>query len=825
MFTTAAESPGDTEPPEVISVTPEDGEIEVSPDAEISAVFSESVHESSLVFSVTDSSGNSIAGAVSYDDESMTAIFTPEIALNYGMIYTAVIGSQLTDLGGNTMSADHSWQFTTAAETPGDTEPPEVISVTPEDGEIEVSPDAEISAVFSESVDESSLVFFISDSSGNRVSGAVSYDDEKKTAIFTPETALSYGMTYTAAIGAQLSDLAGNTMSADHSWQFTTAAEAPGDTEPPEVISVTPEHGETGVSSDAEISAVFSESVDESSLVFFISDSSGDKVSGAVSYYDEKKTAIFTPENALNYGMTHTAAIATQLSDLAGNTMSADYSWTFTTESEPDEPADTEPPFVRTTIPADNDDGVALNAAISATFSEVMNASSIHQNTFFVTDENGSVPGTIKYSGMTATFMPQTLLTPGTTYIVTISAQVTDLAGNTLETDDSWSFTAAGTDFNNPSDTPSAVYPEDNALVSAGTVRLQASEFSDPEGDIHVESRWRIKRADCDDCDEPQEYSATSGDLTAYSLYGLYPGVRYTWKVGYTDAGNGNISWSEAYFFTTGVSEMTTGMRIEPGVTISDYRMMSFFVYPNNPSCGGLFENEAGGKYDRKNFRIGTYSPETGEYIECGVNLVIQPGRSYWFLARNGLNITTTGVPVSIYHDIDVALRYNPAGGNGWNMIAAPNNADYFWEDVQVIAYNNAGNIIFGPTAVADLPDGNPYIDTRLWRWENGIYASDTFLIEKTKGYWVKAIAGNVSLRFPMRAQTAAIAGNRRSDHLYKMGEHWVKSLISKLNFTRQAIADDGDSPPMPMSSLNTGVSEKSDGGGGGCFISTVSGN
>ncbi|OQX13938.1 MAG: hypothetical protein BWK80_42310, partial [Desulfobacteraceae bacterium IS3] len=596
----------------------------------------------------------------------------------------------------------------------------------------------------------------------------------------------------------------------------------PADTTPPEVISVTPGDNETGVAPNAEITAVFSESVEESSLVFSVSDTSGKRTDGTVSYDADTMTAVFTPETALAYGMTYTVTISAQLADLAGNAMPADYSWIFTTMTASE--TDTEPPFVKTTVPAADESGVALNAAISATFSEVMDASSIHENTFFVSDDNGSLPGTIKYSGTTASFTPQMLMTHSMTYTVTITAEAKDLAGNSMEADYSWSFTTAGADYNNPADTPSAVYPEDNALVYAGTVTLQASEFSDPEGDMHVESRWRIKRADCSDCDEPQEYAATSGDLTNYSISGLYPGVRYSWKVGYKDAGNGNISWSEACFFTTNVSEISATMRIEPGITVADYRMMSFFLYPNNPTCDGLFEHEAGGKYDRKNFRVGTYSPETGDYIECGANMVIEPGRSYWFLARNGMNITANGMPVSIYHDIDVALRYNPASGNGWNMIASPNNADYFWDDVQVIAYNDAGNIIFGPVAVADLPEQNPYIDTRLWRWENGGYAFDTFLIEKTEGYWVKAKAGNVSLRFPMRAQTTAVAGNRKSDYLFKIGKNWITSLISNLNFSRQAIADAGDSPPMPMGSLNAGVSEKSD-AGGGCFISTASGD
>jgi len=106
-----------------------------------------------------------------------------------------------------------------------------------------------ITAVFSESVEESSLVFSVSDSSGKRTDGTVSYDADTMTAVFTPETALAYGMTYTATISAQLADFAGNTMLTDYSWTFTTASEPdePADTTPPEVVHVTPADGQTGV--------------------------------------------------------------------------------------------------------------------------------------------------------------------------------------------------------------------------------------------------------------------------------------------------------------------------------------------------------------------------------------------------------------------------------------------------------------------------------------------------------------------------------------------------------------------------------------------------
>ena len=53
-------------------------------------------------------------------------------------------------------------------------------------------------------------------------------------------------------------------------------------------------------------------------------------------------TATFTPTTALDYNKTYTATITTGAKDLLGNALEDDYSWSFTTQSEP--PTDGEPP-------------------------------------------------------------------------------------------------------------------------------------------------------------------------------------------------------------------------------------------------------------------------------------------------------------------------------------------------------------------------------------------------------------------------------------------------------------------------------------------------
>jgi hypothetical protein len=96
---------------------------------------------------------------------------------------------------------------------------------------------------------------------------------------------------------------------------------------------------------------------------------------------------------------------------------------------------------VISTTPADNATDVATNVAITATFSEAMDSSTITTTTFLVNDGSSNISGTVTYSGTTATFTPSTDLDYNTTYTATITNGAKDLAGNALESDYTWSFT------------------------------------------------------------------------------------------------------------------------------------------------------------------------------------------------------------------------------------------------------------------------------------------------------------------------------------------------------------------------------------------------
>lgn len=96
-------------------------------------------------------------------------------------------------------------------------------------------------------------------------------------------------------------------------------------------------------------------------------------------------------------------------------------------------------PVVSSTIPASNALNVPLGQAISATFNEEMDPSSINSASFTVVGL-APVAGTITYTDKTATFTPTLLLDENTTYTARITTKAKDLMGNFLQVEYVWTF-------------------------------------------------------------------------------------------------------------------------------------------------------------------------------------------------------------------------------------------------------------------------------------------------------------------------------------------------------------------------------------------------
>jgi hypothetical protein len=99
-------------------------------------------------------------------------------------------------------------------------------------------------------------------------------------------------------------------------------------------------------------------------------------------------------------------------------------------------------PTVTSTKPANAATDVSLGTTIQATFSDIMDATTINTSTFFV---SGSVTGTVTYDNgtKTAQFKPLNDLEKNTTYTVTLTTGIRNTLSNALASNYTWSFSTS----------------------------------------------------------------------------------------------------------------------------------------------------------------------------------------------------------------------------------------------------------------------------------------------------------------------------------------------------------------------------------------------
>jgi hypothetical protein len=207
----------------------------------------------------------------------------------------------------------------------------------------------------------------------------------------------------------------------------------------PSVSSTVPANADTGVALNQKVVAIFSEEMDSLTITTatFIVKAGIIDISGFVSY--SGVTATFTPAVNLTASTIYTCTITTGAKDLTGNSLVANYVWTFTTGAA----VIITPPTVISTDPLNLATGVPLNKKVTATFSRAMDPSTITTATFTLIQGTSFVAGTVTYSGVNATYTPSSNLIANTEYTATINTGAKDLAGNALAANHVWKFTTA----------------------------------------------------------------------------------------------------------------------------------------------------------------------------------------------------------------------------------------------------------------------------------------------------------------------------------------------------------------------------------------------
>src|SRR5215208_4473403 len=197
------------------------------------------------------------------------------------------------------------------------TTPPTVKTISPGNGGSDVPIESKVEATFDKAMDANTIngsTFTLTkpdgpdaDTSPDAVSGAVTYDSTLKKATLTPSANLDYSTTYTATVkgGANgVKDAAGNSLSADEVWTFTTAA-PPADTTPPDTTIVS---GPSGTVKSRDATFTFS-STEPSNATFQT------RLDGGI--WESNGTATSKTYTNLANG-THTSEV--KATDAAGNT-------------------------------------------------------------------------------------------------------------------------------------------------------------------------------------------------------------------------------------------------------------------------------------------------------------------------------------------------------------------------------------------------------------------------------------------------------------------------------------------------------------------------
>jgi hypothetical protein len=243
---------------------------------------------------------------------------------------------------------------------------------------------------------------------------------------------------------------------------------------PVTVSSTNPANGAKAVPINDKIIASFSKLMNSTTITTatFTLAGGATNITGVVSCNATCNIATFAPAANLAANTTFTATITTGAKDPAGNSLAAPFVWTFTTGAV----ADATAPTVSSTNPANGASGVALNQKIAATFSEVMDSSTITTTTLTVKQGATVVAGAVTYAGTTATFTPTANLTASLAYTATITTGAKDLAGNALAINFVWTFTA-GTTSNTSAPTVTLTVPA-NAATGVGINQAINATFS-----------------------------------------------------------------------------------------------------------------------------------------------------------------------------------------------------------------------------------------------------------------------------------------------------------------------------------------------------------
>lgn len=207
----------DTTAPIVLSHQPLDSAINIPIGTNVIVYASEVLSDwSTNSITLTYSAGTKVTGNAVLGVNDSILQFAPSSSLKYNTLYTVTVDTSLRDLCWNRLAAQYSWTFRTEL----DTVRPLVVSVSPADGEANVTVNTSITVCFSEPMDHATVQAALSLTPAVAFSGYIWQGDTLMTA--TLADTLSFFRQYQVTVGTGALDLAGNSLASVWSSSFTT---------------------------------------------------------------------------------------------------------------------------------------------------------------------------------------------------------------------------------------------------------------------------------------------------------------------------------------------------------------------------------------------------------------------------------------------------------------------------------------------------------------------------------------------------------------------------------------------------------------------------
>jgi hypothetical protein len=302
----------------------------------ISMAFSKPVDQSTINDTTIKvfKDGNEIKKEIKIADKQKIELF-PEISAQGK--YKVFVSAKVKSIIGEELGEDFSWEFTITPITPERvTEvqisefPPLIKKIYPEH-RATVPQDTIVYVVFSKKIiNLNTSNFYIQDINGKIVDADLTYLEGENIAILKPKRLLEPSQTYIVNLRSNITAQDGEILGVNIAWIFFTSGVGV-DTTPPDVISISPPIGATGVPIDTKIIIFFSEDIDTGTILpgIKILENNVIEIPFTFSYDPTVFKVTITPLGGLNPNKNYTVKV--KVKDKKGNEMPTEFISYFST--------------------------------------------------------------------------------------------------------------------------------------------------------------------------------------------------------------------------------------------------------------------------------------------------------------------------------------------------------------------------------------------------------------------------------------------------------------------------------------------------------------